>query len=87
MDKLKTNQALGQAVKAMRSKHNLTATALAKDSGRSRDILHRLECGQDVSVSSLLDILRAAGYAIQLVPAGLPTMEEMQAYFAEELDE
>ena len=32
-------------------------------SGRSRDILNRLERGQDVTVASLLDILASMGLA------------------------
>lgn len=86
-DKLKTIQDIGRAVKQLRTKHEIKSVEMAERSGRSRDILHRLENGRDVSVSSLLDILRAAGYAIEIVPAGLPTMEQMRQMFAEPEDD
>lgn len=82
MDKIKTNISLGAAFKRIRQEKNLRPTDLSIASGRSRDILYRLEAGKDVSVSALLDILRASGYAIQLVPAGMPTLEEVRAAFA-----
>ncbi len=86
MDKIKTLSALGEAVRQSRKDQGQSATAIASRAGRSRDILYRLEKGQDVSVSALLDILRAAGYAIQLTPAGLPTLEEMRQRFGEPED-
>jgi DNA-binding phage protein len=62
----------------------LKAVEVARRSGRSRDILHRLEGGQDVSVSSLLDILRAMNLSLSLVPAGTPTMEEVRERFGDD---
>ncbi len=87
MDKLLTQADLAQAVKLLRTEHGYTTVEIANRSGRSRDILHRLEQGSDVSVSALFDILRAMGYAIALTPRGVPTLEQMRQRFAESDDE
>jgi len=65
----------------------LTATEVAQRSGRSRDILHRLERGEDITLSSLFDILRACGLSLQLVLARLPTLAEMRQRFAQDDDD
>ena len=75
---------LGLRVAQARKANGITATAVAKQSKRSRDILHRLERGEDVSVSSLLDILVAMGYRIELTPARLPTLDEARARFSDD---
>ena len=59
-----------------------TALEIADRSGRSRDVLYRLEQGRDVSVSSLLALLQVLGHAIEIVPAGRPTLAEMRRRFA-----
>ena len=73
---------LGQAIKAARQAARLKTTDIAKASGRSRDILNRLERGQDVTVASLLDILASMGLSLRLERSGLPTLQEMQQRFA-----
>lgn len=74
---------LGLAIKGARVTQGLKATDIARHSGRSRDILHRLEHGQDVTVSSLMDILAAMGLVLRIERAGLPTLDEMSARFAD----
>jgi HTH-type transcriptional regulator/antitoxin HipB len=73
---------LGKAVKGARKEIGIKATAIARHSGRSRDILNRLERGEDITVSSLFDILAAMGLVMRLERAGLPTLDEMTARFA-----
>ena len=77
---------LGQAIRAARKSARLKTTDIAKASGRSRDILNRLERGQDVTVASLLDILASMGLALRLERSGLPTLQEMQQRFAADDD-
>ena len=77
---------LGQAIRAARKSARLKTTDIAKASGRSRDILNRLERGQDVTVASLLDILASMGLALRLERSGLPTLQEMQHRFAADDD-
>ena len=81
---IRTLTDLGARVAQVRKAAGITATAVARQSRRSRDILHRLERGDDVSVSSLLDILSAIGYQIELAPARLPTLDEARQRFADE---
>ncbi len=81
---IRTLSDLGARIALARREAGITATAVSKQSGRSRDIVHRLERGDDVSVSSLLDILQAMGCQLELTPARAPTLAEVQARFAEE---
>jgi HTH-type transcriptional regulator/antitoxin HipB len=81
-DKIRTPRDLGIALKTLRVERKLKAIDIASDSGRSRDVLNRLEKGQDVTVHSLFDILRAMGLCLRIESAGMPTLEEMQARFA-----
>jgi HTH-type transcriptional regulator / antitoxin HipB len=81
MDKLRIPSDLGDALKRHRKAHKLRATAIAEKSGRSRDTLNRLERGEDVTVKSMFDILRAMGLCIRLEPAGIPTLAEMRERF------
>lgn len=83
-DKLRTPSDLGSALKTWRREHGLKATGIAACSGRSRDVLNRLEKGQDVTVHSLFDLLRAMGLCLRIESAGMPTLEEMQARFADD---
>ncbi|WP_327574691.1 helix-turn-helix transcriptional regulator [Roseateles sp.] len=88
MDIIRLPSDLGAAVRSHRQQLALTAVDVAARAGRSRDILYRLERGEDVTVSALLDILRALGLSLALQPAGMPTLAEMQRRFgAEALDD
>ncbi|NRF70301.1 helix-turn-helix domain-containing protein [Aquincola sp. S2] len=82
-DSITSLTALGEAIRALRSASGKSTLEIARHSGRSRDVLNRLERGQDVSVSSLLNILAALGHGLSLPRAGRPTLQEMSAHFAE----
>jgi transcriptional regulator with XRE-family HTH domain len=60
---------------------------IAEKSGRSRDVLNRLEKGRDVSLTSLLAILAAMGHTIEIVGLGLPTREEMRRRTLQEMED
>lgn len=85
-DIIRLPQDLGVAIKSARQSLKLKAIDIASHAGRSRDVLHRLEAGEDVTVSSLLAILNAMGLVLRLERAGLPTLQEMSERFAD-LDE
>ena len=87
MDKLKLPADLGKAIAQYRADNKLSAVAVARKAGRSRTVLHKLERGDDVTVASLFDILRAMGLSLSLQKAGMPTLDEMQRRFANEDDE
>lgn len=80
---IRTAADLGTRIALARKSAGATSTAVSRRANRSRDILYRLERGEDVSVSSLLDIVRAIGYQLELVPARLPTLDEVRDRFAE----
>lgn len=87
MDKIRLPSDLGDALKRHRKTHKLKVTAIAEKSGRSRDTIHRLERGEDVTVKSLFDILRAMGLCIRLETAGMPSLAEMRERFGEAGDD
>ena len=81
MSDIQTLTELGQAVRAARLTARLTTVEVARDSGRSRDVLHRLENGQDVSASSLIAILAAMQQRLELASITRPTLSDMQRRF------
>ena len=87
MDKIRIPADLGQAIRRHRDANKLSAVHIAQRSGRSRDILPRLERGEDVTVASLFDILRAMGLTVRLETLGMPTLDEMRQRFSNEADD
>jgi HTH-type transcriptional regulator / antitoxin HipB len=87
MQDIQTLAELGQAVRNARLAARLSTVEVARNSGRSRDVLHRLESGHDVSASSLLAILAAIGRRIELSSVTRPTLSDMQRRFAHLQDE
>ena len=83
-DKIRTLRDLGRQVKELRVASPLGVVEIAEKSGRSRDVLNRLEKGADVSVSSLLALLQTLGHTIELVPLRRPTLQEMRRRFADD---
>lgn len=51
-----------------------------------REVVYRLEGGDEASVSSLFDVLRSLNLVMRIEPAGLPTMEEVAAAFNKDDD-
>lgn len=78
---------LGMRISEIRKTAKIKAVDVAARTGRSRNTLHRLESGEDVSLGTFLDILKAVGYRIELVPNRMPTLEEMKARFQQDGDE
>jgi len=82
-DSLRALGDVGQRVRQLRKASPLSTIEIAKRSGRSRNVLNRLERGEDVSLSSLLAILTVLGCAVEIVPSGRPTLDEMARRFAQ----
>ncbi|RRS03739.1 helix-turn-helix domain-containing protein [Aquabacterium soli] len=78
---------LGNLLRQRRESLGLSKTAAAGRAGRVREVIYRLESGQEASVSSLFDVLRALNLVMHIEPAGLPTMEEVAAAFYREDDD
>jgi len=72
---------LGQDIQARRRALKLSKVELAKRAGKVREVIDRLEAGQDSTVSSLLAVLGALGLVLRLEPAGLPTADEVARRF------
>jgi len=78
---------LGARVKAQREALGLSKTELAQRAGKVREVVYRIERGEDVTLSSLMAVLAALGLVIRLERAGLPTMQEVAARFSLDEDE
>lgn len=84
---IRTLNDLGQAVRRLRKREGQRTVRIANQAGRSRDLLHRLESGRDVTTSALLDILQAMGCTLSIERTGLPTLDEMRRRFADDDDD
>ncbi len=82
MDNLLTLMDIAKALRRHRTANKLAATVVARRAGRSRDILHRLERGEDITASALLDLLGASGLAVALVPTGTAANDELGSRLA-----
>jgi HTH-type transcriptional regulator / antitoxin HipB len=78
---------LGELLKQRREALGLSKTAVAEQAGRVREVIYRLEGGQEASVSSLFDVLRALKLVVRIEPAGLPRMEDVAASFNRDEDD
>jgi DNA-binding phage protein len=54
---------------------------LAQKAGRVRDVIYRLEKGEEVSLSSLFAVLSVLRMSLSLNQFGMPTLEQVQARF------
>jgi len=86
-DTIRLPQDLGRVLRSRREAAGLSKKELAHRAGKVREVIYRLEAGEDVTVSSMLAVLSALGLVVRLEKAGLPTMQEVAARFAEEEDD
>lgn len=84
-DTLRFADELGPVLRARRLALGLSKKALAQRAGKVREVIYRIESGEDVTLSSLMAVLNALGLVMRLEKAGLPTMQEVAARFS--LDE
>jgi transcriptional regulator with XRE-family HTH domain len=77
---------LGALLKTRRESAGLSKTRLAERAGKVREVIYRLEAGEDVTVSSLLAVLAALGLTMQIGKAGPPTLQEVADRFARDED-
>lgn len=86
-DMIRLADELGQCLRERREALGLSKSALAEKAGKVREVVYRLEAGEDTTVSSLLAVLAAMGLAIRIERVGLPTAEEVAARFMNEDDD
>jgi transcriptional regulator with XRE-family HTH domain len=77
---------LGTQLRAQRLSLKLSKSELAARAGKVREVITRLESGQDTTVSSLLAVMGAMGLALRLEQAGLPSAQEVAKRFQEDDD-
>ena len=77
---------LGRLLRERREALGLSKLELARKAGKVREVVYRLEEGQEASVSSLLAVARALGLVVKLERAGLPSAEEVARRFQDDDD-
>ena len=77
---------LGHQLRARRESLRMGKSDLADKAGKVREVVYRLEAGEDTTVSSLLAVLAALGLALRLEPVGLPTAAEVARRFQDDDD-
>lgn len=85
-DNLRLPDDLGHALQQRRKALGMSKSELAEKAGKVREVVYRLEAGQDTTVSSLMAVLSALGMAMHLEPVGLPTAAEVARRFQEDDD-
>ena len=84
-DTIRLPDELGPLRRARRQALGLSKKELALRAGKVREVIYRVEGGEDVALSSLMAVLGALGLVMRLEKARLPTMQEVAARF--QLDE
>jgi len=85
-DKICLPDELGHRLREQREALGLSKSALAQKSGKVREVVYRLEAGEDTTVSSLMAVLGALGLAMRLESVGLPSANEVARRFQEDDD-
>ena len=85
-DPIRLPDELGTCLRMRRRALGMGKSALAARAGKVREVVYRLEAGEDVTVSSLMAVLGALGLVLRVEPAGLPTAAEVARRFAEDDD-
>jgi transcriptional regulator with XRE-family HTH domain len=83
---IRLSDELGQQLREQRLSLKLSKSELAVRAGKVREVVSRLEDGQDSTVSSLMAILGALGLALRLERVGLPSATEVARRFQEDDD-
>ena len=77
---------LGRQLRERLEALGMTKSDLALKAGMVREVVYRLEGGEDTTVSSLMAVLAALGLVLRLEPVGLPSAAEVARRFMDEDD-
>lgn len=80
-DKIRLPDELGAQLRLRREALGLSKSELASKAGKVREVVYRLEAGEDTTVSSLLAVMAALGLSLRLENAGLPSAAEVARRF------
>lgn len=72
---------LGAQLRLRREALGLSKSQLAENAGKVREVIYRLEAGEDTTVSSFLAVLSGLGLSIRLEKAGLPSAADVARRF------
>lgn len=85
-DIIRLQDELGSQLRERRQSLKLSKSELAEKAGKVREVIYRLEAGEDATVSSLLAVLGALGLGLRLERTGLPSANEVARRFQEDDD-
>lgn len=85
-DKIRLPDELGQQLREGREALGMSKSELAEKAGKVREVIYRLEAGEESTVSSLLAVAGALGLALRLERAGMPSAREVAARFQDDDD-
>ena len=85
-DNIRLLDDLARNLRGHRESIGMSKTELAAKAGKVREVVYRLEAGEDTTVSSLLAVLGALGLVMRLDRAGLPSAQEVARRFQEDDD-
>ena len=85
-DTLRLPDELGRQLREQREALGMSKSELAGKAGKVREVIYRLEAGEDATVSSLMAVLGALGLGLRLERVGLPTAKEVARRFQEDED-
>lgn len=83
-DVIRLPDELGAQLRQQREALGLSKSQLAEKAGKVREVIYRLEAGDDTTVSSLLAVLGALGLALRLERAGMPSASDVARRFQED---
>jgi HTH-type transcriptional regulator / antitoxin HipB len=86
-DTIRLPDELGQQLMARRQALGMSKSEAAQRAGKVREVIYRLEAGEDSTVSSLLAVAAALGLGLRLEPVGLPSAAEVARRFRLDDDE
>jgi len=85
-DTIRLSDELGEQLRQQREAQGLSKSELATRAGKVREVVYRLEAGEDATVSSLMAVLGALGLALRIERVGLPTAQDVARRFLEDDD-
>ena len=85
-DTIRLQDELGTLLRQRREALGMSKSDLASRAGKVREVVYRLEEGEDTTLSSLMAVLAALKLVIRLEPAGLPSASEVARRFQDEDD-
>jgi HTH-type transcriptional regulator/antitoxin HipB len=77
---------LGHQLRGQREALGMSKTELAEKAGKVREVIYRIEAGEDTTVSSLMAVLGALGLGMRLERVGLPSAQDVARRFQEDDD-